>query len=112
MGVTIKVDRTILDRIIANVADAKTKRHVIADGVEYGIYVELGTSRMSAQPFLVPSFEDGVKNLPKALGQAIERGVNPDDVLRKTAFDITGLAQRRAPVDTGALQNSLHYEAS
>lgn len=29
----------------------------VHDGVEYGIFVELGTSRMAAQPFLVPAVE-------------------------------------------------------
>lgn len=30
---------------------------IIQDGVEYGIFVELGTSRMAAQPFLTPAVE-------------------------------------------------------
>jgi HK97 gp10 family phage protein len=29
----------------------------VADGVEYGYFVELGTSRMSAQPFMTPAVE-------------------------------------------------------
>jgi len=29
----------------------------VGDGVEYGIYQELGTSRMAAQPFMVPAVE-------------------------------------------------------
>ena len=29
----------------------------IGDGVEYGIYQEFGTSRMGAQPFMVPALE-------------------------------------------------------
>jgi HK97 gp10 family phage protein len=29
----------------------------IQDGVEYGIFQELGTSKMAAQPFLVPAVE-------------------------------------------------------
>ena len=29
----------------------------VADGVEYGIYQELGTSRMSAHPFMKPAVE-------------------------------------------------------
>jgi HK97 gp10 family phage protein len=40
---------------------AEKKRGVLRwwvhDGVEYGIYQELGTSRMSAQPFLIPAVE-------------------------------------------------------
>lgn len=30
---------------------------IVADGVEYGIYNELGTSRMAARPFLTPAVE-------------------------------------------------------
>jgi HK97 gp10 family phage protein len=29
----------------------------VHDGVEYGIYQELGTSKMAAQPFMVPAVE-------------------------------------------------------
>lgn len=29
----------------------------VQDGVEYGIFVELGTSKMAAQPFLIPALE-------------------------------------------------------
>jgi HK97 gp10 family phage protein len=29
----------------------------VGDGVEYGIYQELGTSRMAAHPFMVPAVE-------------------------------------------------------
>jgi HK97 gp10 family phage protein len=32
-------------------------RRVISDSVTYGIYHELGTSRISAQPFMVPAVE-------------------------------------------------------
>ncbi len=30
---------------------------IVHDGVEYGIYQELGTSKMAAHPFLVPAIE-------------------------------------------------------
>ena len=110
MGLTIKVDTGLLDDIIANVGNANTQTWIISDSVEYGIYQEFGTKRMGAQPFLIPAFEDGTKSLPAAIGQAVERGVSPDDVLKKTAFDIQSLAQQRAPVDTGALKNSIHTE--
>src|SRR5574343_1106457 len=33
----------------------------VADGVEYGIYQELGTYRMRAQPFMVPAVERAQK---------------------------------------------------
>ena len=110
MGLTIKVDMGILDSIIANVGNVSTNTYTIADGVEYGIYQEFGTRRMAAQPFLIPAFEDAIKSLPEAIGQAVERGVDVNKVLRKAAFDIQGNAQKRAPVDTHTLQNSLHVE--
>ena len=31
--------------------------YIVADGVEYGIYQELGTHKMSAHPFLIPAVE-------------------------------------------------------
>jgi HK97 gp10 family phage protein len=32
-------------------------QYIIQDGVEYGIYQEFGTSRMAAQPWLIPAVE-------------------------------------------------------
>lgn len=31
----------------------------LQDGVEYGIFQELGTSKMAAQPFIIPALEAG-----------------------------------------------------
>lgn len=35
---------------------------VIMDGVEYGIYLEGGTERMAARPFMLPAFENYRRN--------------------------------------------------
>ncbi len=35
--------------------------YMVADGVEYGIYQELGTHKMAAHPFLVPALEQVAK---------------------------------------------------
>lgn len=32
-------------------------QYTVQDGVEYGVFQELGTSKMAAQPFLVPALE-------------------------------------------------------
>lgn len=40
-----------------HVEKIQKEQYIIGDGVEYGIYQELGTSRMAARPFLVPAFE-------------------------------------------------------
>ena len=112
MGLTIKVDTGILDDIIKNVGNVSTSTYIIADGVDYGIYQEFGTHKMAAQPFLIPAFEDAIKSLPEAIGQAVERGGDINKVLSKTAFDIQGNAQKRAPHDTGALRNSLNVKVT
>lgn len=104
------LDDAKLQEIIRQVANRDTSRWIIADGVEYGVYVELGTSRMAARPALVPAFESHTKNLGRALGQAVEDSVPLNDVLGKVAFDIQGDYQRNVPVDTGALKNSIHTE--
>lgn len=40
----------------------------ISDGTEYGIYVELGTTRMAARPFLLPAVLAAVQGLAAAIG--------------------------------------------
>jgi HK97 gp10 family phage protein len=42
---------------------------ILQDGVEYGIFQELGTSRMSAQPFVVPSIEMNEKPFVDAFAE-------------------------------------------
>lgn len=104
--VTVTVNSRKLDQI-ARIAGENVPARIIADGVEYGVYVELGTSRRSAKPALVPAFRSKTKNLGRMLGQAIERGVSLNDVMSKTAFDIQREYQSGVPVLTGALKNSI-----
>lgn len=44
----------------------------IGPTVEYGIYLELGTSRMPPQPYLAPAYEQHIGSLEAALGAAVE----------------------------------------
>ena len=41
----------------------------VSDGVEYGIFQELGTSKMAAQPFLVPAIEAWRERFLNAFGE-------------------------------------------
>lgn len=107
--VTIVLDDRKLQEII-QATEGGVRRRVIHDGVEYGVYVELGTSRMGARPCLVPAFENHTKDLPNVLGRAIETGANLDDVIGKIAFDIQADYQGNVPVDTGALKNSIETD--
>ena len=102
------IDTTAMDQIIRNTDDPHT--YIIGDGVEYGAYVEYGTSKMPGRAFLIPAYKNITDPLPKAVRQAIERFIPLDKILAKAAFDILGEAQRNTPVGTGALRNSLHVE--
>lgn len=103
----IILDDAKLQAIIDAVADQTVKDRIIHDGVEYGIFQELGTSKRAARPSLVPAFEQVTKGLDQAIGQAIERAINIDDVMAKAAFDIQALWANDVAVDTGAYRNSI-----
>lgn len=45
----------------------------VADGVEYGIFQELGTSKMSAQPFLVPAVEQARKDVADIVAKELPK---------------------------------------
>lgn len=47
----------------------------ISPGVNYGIYVELGTSRMAAQPYLFPALERRSEPFLQAVGLAAQMAV-------------------------------------
>jgi HK97 gp10 family phage protein len=43
--------------------------YAIQDGVEYGIFQELGTSKMAAQPFVIPAIESGAQKFLNAFAE-------------------------------------------
>lgn len=47
---------------------------IVAAGVDYAIYVERGTRRMPARPFLIPSFEREVPRIVNAV-KAVLKGL-------------------------------------
>jgi len=109
MAVQIKLDDKVLQQMIQQVGDTRVQVYAIADGVEYGLYQEF-TDR--GHPSLVPAFERNTGQLPDAVGQAIEKNVSLDDVLKKVAFDIQREWAADVNVDTGAYKNSIHVEES
>lgn len=107
MSVAVELDTSVLDRLIANTG--KTIERTVADGVSYGIHNELGTSKMPATPFMSPAVEDVRTGFIKAAGQVVDDN-QAERVVEKAARDIERGAKQRAPVDTGALVNSIHVE--
>lgn len=41
--------------------------YIVKDGVEYGVFQELGTSKMAAHPFMVPAVEQAARDVAKAV---------------------------------------------
>lgn len=108
MADTVKIeldDRKLQEMIRAT--DQQVRRRVIHDGVNYGVFQEF-TSQ--GHPSLVPAFEKHTRSLPDAIGQAIERGANLDDVIGKVAFDIQRDWAGDVNVDTGAYKGSITVE--
>jgi hypothetical protein len=74
---------------------------------EYAIYVEFGTRKMQAQPFLRPALSEGLR--PNVINEVLS-GVLSGDIDNKAlqiALEVEKLATENAPVDTGNLQGSV-----
>jgi len=56
--------------IITEVINDLNARVIV--GAEYGLYVELGTRKMRAQPFFIPAVEEVVKQFGGELKEVIE----------------------------------------
>lgn len=83
-----------------------TKEYRVGTNVEYAVYVEFGTSRMEAQPYLRPAVEQAVTEMDTIADSAD----SPDELVEQLALRIEELAKKRAPVDTGTLRNSIEAQ--
>jgi hypothetical protein len=83
-----------------------TVKYVVGTNVRYSIYVEYGTSRMEAQPYLRPAIEDAVRSLDSY----IEDVDDAEEVCQKLALHVERVAKEEVPVDTGNLKNSIEAE--
>ena len=61
-----------LHNSIKNYAEDGGFTSIIETNVEYGPYVEFGTVKMSAQPFMMPAFEKHSKKLMKELDKMLK----------------------------------------
>lgn len=115
MGATVRI--TIDDsELVKLIEDTKgpVKPAIVADGVEYGIWQELGVQNgfgrgivIPAHPFMTPAVEDVRPGFEKAFdGQITTKQAQA--VVNKAAYDVERGAKIYAPVDTGALRNSIH----
>lgn len=65
-----------LKNSITYVVDEPGKRTIIGTPVEYSIYVEKGTSKMRAQPYLTPALEENKQRIEKLVADIMGRGIS------------------------------------
>lgn len=109
--IKITIDDSKLVEMIKATAGQRPIR-IVADGVEYGIYQELGPSeggkrQWGFKPFMKPSVESARPGFLKAW-QQVNNLSQAEAVVEKAARDVERGAKINAPVDTGALRSSIH----
>jgi len=117
--VKVTVDDAVLRRLIAQIEKQGNPVRIVADGVEYGVFHEYGTSRgLPARPTLTPAVEANRDALEKGLQQAGGDLGRVDTVVGKVAYDVLGdwrtniqqmpVGDHIGLIDTGAFINSTH----
>jgi len=106
MGLSIVAGSALGDEFqdVAQVAGSGGKpEYVVGTGVEYAAYVELGTSKMEAQPYLFPAARQVTRNFEKYERQA----GSVDELVATLALAIEREAKKLCPVDTTNLRSSI-----
>jgi len=112
MSVVVTVDTARLDQIIAALPKEKIVRFV-ADGVEYGLYQEMGFTHyksgkpVAAQPFMSPAVEAVRPSFEKSFN-GIDSLTMIETLVDKAAYDVGAGAKIKCPKDTTALEQSIH----
>lgn len=92
---------TMFDRVIRRYrinAD-----YYVGTNVDYAAYVEYGTYKMQAQPYLRPAADQVKGNL----NDIVSRQSSMDGAIKAVALEVESDAKRRCPVRTGNLMGSI-----
>lgn len=81
--------------------------YLVGSAVEYSVYVEFGTSKMAAQPYLFPAAEAALQEIHQIWENV---GYDIHALIRTLALRIEAYAKMRCPVDTGNLRASITAE--
>lgn len=83
-----------------------TVKYVVGSNVEYAAYVEYGTSRQQAQPYIRPAVERAVRSLDEYADEAD----SAEELVEALALRIEREAKDAVPVDEGNLKGSIEAE--
>jgi hypothetical protein len=91
--------------------------YIVGPTVSYSIFVDRGTSKMEARPFVRPAAERVQANLETEVGQFLDGGLNDssmDAITRAAALAVQREMQRiitqKGAVDTGTLRSSISIQ--
>lgn len=104
--IRIEIDDRELLRLIQ--ATKGSPARVVADGVEYGIYQEYGTSRGVPPKRFMGRAAQAIRPGFEAAWKQARSYEQADRIVEKGARDVERKAKENAPVDTGALRASIH----
>lgn len=83
-----------------------TARYSVGTNVEYAPYVEFGTYKMAAQPYMRPAAREVRGNLSSHLSGAD----SVDAMVKSIAQQVERRAKQKCPVDTGTLRASIRTQ--
>lgn len=81
--------------------------YLVGSNVQYSVYVEFGTSKMQAQPYLRPAVDDVMGRKADTIAN---ESASAAELVTRLALEIEREAAQRAPVDTGTLKASIRAE--
>lgn len=77
---------------------------IVGTSVEYAAYVEFGTSKMKAQPYLRPAVREV---FTQDFSRLADQAENTNELVKLLALEVERKAKKKAPVDTGNLMGSI-----
>lgn len=113
---TFRGENALRAKILKMASGASRAHARIGTNIEYGPYVELGTSRQAAQPYLRPAYDEkrqaALQEVSDVLSSTLLDGPKLKDALHAGGLVIEAQAKINAPVLTGTLRSSITTEAT
>jgi len=83
-----------------------TVQATVSAETDYAVYVEFGTYKDEAQPYLRPAVNQTLRELPEIMQSADDE----EELVNEIANRIADRMRDEVPVDTGQLKNSITVE--
>jgi hypothetical protein len=108
--ITISSDTAtpLLERIKQALGLGAQNRLRIGATAHYAAYVEFGTRRMAAEPYIRPAVDAGIVQVAEALRDSII--MDDSESLDEAGQNIEDMAKSICPVRTGFLRSTIYHE--